>query len=363
MIDLHESLLEEPRDQYPKICLICHENVPNMSRVKQCNHDFCNDCLKLYFDYKITNGEVLRVLCPYSDCGTILEDSLIRNYTSENSYFKYKYYKKIRLLEKNINLRWCSKPGCDGYSIGSLRNRKLTCNKCESIFCYFCGNDWHDKQKCSNKYDKDFEKWAVNNNVKFCPGCKHRVYREGGCTEMKCASCQYTWCWNCGVSTKEHNDYQCMMGKSFFELYWTTIMVCIFIPFLLPFAVFFAILLKNEVFHINDSHKKVWIKVLEYFGLFIVSPLLLVCIVFGYCCLLISQLLLECTGRRVYALVVILGVLIGSVVATLVFAIAAILCVLLPPVGCLFLLIKFVYVLKRRCKYEKKWEYYPRTVV
>jgi hypothetical protein len=85
--------------------------------------------------------------------------------------------------------------------------------------------------------------------------------------------------------------------------------------------------------------------------------------VFGYCALFASQLSIELTGRRFQYIGIIIGVPIGGVVAIFGYILIALLCILLPPIGLFFFLIKFAFVLKRRCKYEKKWEYYPRTVV
>lgn len=351
------------QDRSERICMICNTYRPLFIKIKPCNHDFCEDCLKMYLEYKITNGEVLKLACPYTSCGTQLEDSYIRSLITTSNYMKYKTYRRLRLLEKNINLRWCSKRGCDGYSIGSVKNKKLTCNKCDSNFCYFCGNDWHEGKKCTNKIDKDFEKWASNNSIKFCPNCKHRVLRDGGCTEMKCPLCSYSWCWNCGTNTQEHNDYQCMMGKNMFELYWTTIFILILSPILMPFSVFLFIIAKNEYFQINRTHLSIWVKIFTYIGLFIFSPVLLIGGILVYCTLFASQLAIELTGRRLMIIGIFIGVILGTMVAAFGYLIIALLCVLVPPIGIFFFLIKLGFVLKRRCKYEKKWEYYPRTVV
>lgn len=363
MNDLTEQLIDDTQDPSSKVCLICSTFRPNFSKIKPCNHDFCQDCMRMYLEYKIINGEVLKMQCPFNDCQTQLEDSYIKSLVTSSSYMKYKTFRRLRLLEKNINLRWCSKIGCEGYSIGSVKNKKLTCNKCDSNFCYFCGNDWHEGKKCSNKLDKEFEKWASSNSIKFCPNCKHRVLRDGGCTEMKCPLCSYSWCWNCGNNMKDHNDYHCMMGKNMFELYWTTIFTMIFSPILLPFAIFLFIILKNEYFHIHQKHLKTWIKILTYFGLFLISPALLVVGMVGYCIMFSTQFALEFTGRTLYIVALLIGVVFGTLIACFGFLLLALVAILLPPIGVFFLLIKTAFVLKRRCKYEKKWEYYPRTVV
>ena len=180
---------------------------------------------------------------------------------------------------------------------------------------------------------------------------------------MKCISCQFAWCWNCGVAIKDHSDYKCLLGKNIFELYWITIFAFLFSPILFPFSFVLAVALKYEIFQQNYNHVKAWIRVIVYIGLFIISPLLLIISVLGYCCIFITQVLSEYLPRKLMFISILIGINLGIVVGIIVLAIAAVICVFLPPAGCVFLAIKIYCVLKRRCRYEKKWEYYPRTVV
>jgi IBR domain, a half RING-finger domain len=360
--NLHESLIELSKEFPAEICVICHESTQSVCVIKPCKHYFCLKCIKFYLEYKITNGEVLKINCPDSDCSCQLTDSFIRKNTSDSLYSKYKAYKKLQFLEKNINLRWCIRPGCGGYSIEGPKTRKLECNVCGRNFCFYCGDEWHNESKCSNKLDKDFEEWAKTKNIKFCPNCRHRVMRNGGCSEMKCVCCQHTWCWNCGVSSKDHNDYQCLMGKNFLELYWTTIFILILSPLLMPFSIFLVLLARYEVFRQDYTHVKVWVKAWVYFCLFVVSPLLLVVCVFGYSIVFMVQVCRENVGRKNFLVYFVLGLSGGVSLALLLFVVAAVVCLVLPPFGVFFLVVKTAYAAKRRCKYQKKWQYYPRTV-
>lgn len=361
MTDLTEFLLEGPKDQYSIVCCVCYSTSSEICLIKECKHYFCQFCIEQYLEYKILSGEILEITCP--NCATPLEDSFIKKNTTKVTFQKYKAYRHLRFLEKNINLRWCPLKGCEGYSIGNVKNHKLSCNICNCVYCFYCGEEWHEGKKCVNKVNKDFEKWVASNNVKFCPLCKHRVLRDGGCTEMKCPFCQYSWCWNCGVDYRKHNDYNCMFGKSMFELYWTTILMFILTPILTPFAYFCYTLVKYEIYQQKYNQVKIWVKVLVYSAIFLISPLLLVIIVFGYSIILSIQLISEHIHHNLYVICLLLGLIVGTSLAVFLFAIAGVLCVLLPPAGTIFLLIKTYCVLKRRCRYEKKWEYYPRTVV
>jgi hypothetical protein len=71
----------------------------------------------------------------------------------------------------------------------------------------------------------------------------------------------------------------------------------LFSPLLLPFAVFIFFVLKYEVFHQNYTNKSILFKSFAYFGLFVVAPVLLVLIVFGYAIVITTQRLRECMSR------------------------------------------------------------------
>ena len=42
--------------------------------------------------------------------------------------------------------------------------------------------------------------WAEENkdNVSFCPTCRTKIEKNGGCNHMTCFSCKYEFCWGCG---------------------------------------------------------------------------------------------------------------------------------------------------------------------
>ena len=46
--------------------------------------------------------------------------------------------------------------------------------------------------------EKRFKGWAkLNKNISFCPLCRTKILKDGGCNQMTCGFCQYEFCWLC----------------------------------------------------------------------------------------------------------------------------------------------------------------------
>ncbi len=79
----------------------------------------------------------------------------------------------------------------------------ITCRSCTTEFCYFHSNA-HQGKSCFAYQNETFQ--ADRTNVEFaarvlrakpCPNCGISVSKEGGCNQMKCSSCNTSFCWLC----------------------------------------------------------------------------------------------------------------------------------------------------------------------
>jgi hypothetical protein len=61
-------------------------------------------------------GQVLWIGCPSEGCKTEISVELLQETTSADLYNKYLKFKRIKLLEKDKNIRWCPKEGCSNYA-------------------------------------------------------------------------------------------------------------------------------------------------------------------------------------------------------------------------------------------------------
>lgn len=182
-----------------KDCLICQvsNNFSNTVTL-HCGDAYCRPCLTQYTEIRIQESQVLVMPCPKTECHSQLKELEIKNLVTPALFQKYLKFKAAEEISQNPFHKWCPKPDCEGFDIGNTRNTNLKCNKCEFKFCYYCSESWHEKTKCKLIADKNLDKWAKSNGVKYCPNCKRKVQKTIGCDHMTCAKCKYEWCWLCG---------------------------------------------------------------------------------------------------------------------------------------------------------------------
>ncbi|CAF5165845.1 unnamed protein product, partial [Rotaria magnacalcarata] len=106
--------------------------------------------------------------------------------------------------------RWCpgKKCGCiiNATSLTSAYNyaQLITCDHCQTSFCFQCAQSWHDPIKCIlllqwNKKMLDDSETVIwlKANTKSCPKCKVNIEKNGGCNHMTCGHCCHEFCWLC----------------------------------------------------------------------------------------------------------------------------------------------------------------------
>ena len=177
-------------------CSVClKQHTKKIFLISNCDHFVCNPCVLEYIKIRIGEKQVLTMPCPSHQCWFYIRESAIRVIVPPELYAKYIRFKKVEELNKNPFLKWCPKPDCEGYDIGLLQKSKLECNVCKYEYCFYCGEAWHRWKKCKFSRDKELDKWAKANGIKFCPSCKTKVEKVDGCQHMTCPFCNYEWCW------------------------------------------------------------------------------------------------------------------------------------------------------------------------
>jgi IBR domain, a half RING-finger domain len=239
-------------------CLICQNslNLVNSVSIPECMDIYCKKCLHEYIKLRIQESQVLTMPCPNHECRIEINEATIKALVSEELYEKYLSFKKNEELSKDPYLRWCPKPNCKGYDIGSLSKNQLTCNVCEFNYCYYCGEVWHSNTKCKASNDKDMDEWARSHGLKYCPNCRRKVEKNLGCDHMTCLKCRYEWCWLCGEKYSSGHYEVCEVKKLMKKdppLH--IILLMLFSPLLLPFLACIAclIIVNKLILHVNTT--------------------------------------------------------------------------------------------------------------
>lgn len=171
------------------LCHICLEKKPDTWVLPQCSHAVCRQCLSDYATEKVTE-RALVIHCPYFQCQTELDDSLLLHCLTAEQIEKLRRFRWIAEMERDPALRWCPKPNCEGYGLISTSEAgPLSCVICGFRYCPHCLEPSHEPAPCSV---------LPLGSVKFCPRCRVKVERATGCSHMHCPHCKFHWCWLCG---------------------------------------------------------------------------------------------------------------------------------------------------------------------
>lgn len=185
----------------------------------ECGHKFCTHCWGEYLTTKIMEeGLGQSISCAAHGCDIIVDDVTVMKLVND-SRVRLKYQHLITnsfvevctkagrflFVEKTIQskcfvyfslqcnrlLRWCPSADCSyAVKVVYVESRPVAC-KCGHIFCFECGENWHDPVLCRylkkwiKKCDDDSEtsNWIAA-NTKECPKCNVTIEKDGGCNHM-----------------------------------------------------------------------------------------------------------------------------------------------------------------------------------
>ena len=235
--------LKLKRDKYsnapPKReCRICLGEFSSKKLILlNCNHSFCNSCLKKYLSYCIEEGSMLEIYsCP--ECFGSSPDNYknrqsLRYDITENmikdilDYKEFKMYEqkmlrniKFDTSDKKYVLKWCKNCKWGGfiesvktYSILGFvlysKPQKFSCEMCKSSYCAEC-NKIHKGKQCKDPrlsvnineikvlLGQEYYENFLSNFIQ-CPSCHELIEKIGGCNFIHCKwpTCQKTYF--CGI--------------------------------------------------------------------------------------------------------------------------------------------------------------------
>ncbi|XP_052794707.1 E3 ubiquitin-protein ligase arih1l-like [Mya arenaria] len=205
------------------LCEICYFTKPSAEMTGlECGHKFCHGCWTDYLTSKIVDeGMGQTIACAAYGCDILVDDVTVMNLiTDARVRLKYQHLITNSFVECNRMLRWCPAPDCGHVvKVQHFDVKPVQC-ACGHIFCFACGENWHDPVKCVwlrcwiKKCDDDSEtsNWIAA-NTKECPKCHVTIEKDGGCNHMICKNqnCKADFCWVCLGPWEPHGSswYNC----------------------------------------------------------------------------------------------------------------------------------------------------------
>ncbi|XP_055676844.1 E3 ubiquitin-protein ligase ariadne-1 [Lutzomyia longipalpis] len=204
-------------------CEVCFSQFPpSMMTGLECGHRFCTTCWGEYLTTKIMEeGLGQSIACAAHGCDILVDDETVMRLVSDSRVkLKYQHLITNSFVECNRLLRWCPSADCTYAIKVNYVDPRPVCCKCKHVFCFECGENWHDPVQCRllkkwiKKCDDDSEtsNWIAA-NTKECPKCNVTIEKDGGCNHMICKNqnCKHDFCWVCLGSWEPHGSswYNC----------------------------------------------------------------------------------------------------------------------------------------------------------
>ena len=188
-------------------CNICFDDeISNrdMYSLKQCGqHKFCKDCFVGYLEVKLDEHDAA-VECAQQGCTARVVEADVKELLRPEQLVVWKKQQLEADITKSSNCRTC--PGIDCSMVAyseTPTDCTAACNKCQTSFCFRCGEEPHAPAKCSDVEDflplLNSSEYMIKKHAKRCPGpnCNVPIEKNEGCNHMTCTNCKTHFCWIC----------------------------------------------------------------------------------------------------------------------------------------------------------------------
>ncbi|KAJ1358030.1 hypothetical protein KIN20_016334 [Parelaphostrongylus tenuis] len=132
-------------------CEVCFDIKPGPESVKfsPCSHIFCKDCVRSYFQSRLSEQQVAPLSCLSNDCLSYPSESLIIDIVGQEQFDRYQ---RIILRNAIMNMQdfaQCPRVHCQNPAqISTATSNLATCLSCNFCFCTKCHKAYHGVDPC-----------------------------------------------------------------------------------------------------------------------------------------------------------------------------------------------------------------------
>lgn len=243
LLDFDEAQKLKVFDGKVFCCGICFSEKlgSNCLLFKECQHVYCKDCMKEYFQIQIRDGKVQCLNCPEPKCTSIATPTQVKSLVGEDEFARYDRLLLQSSLDLMADVVYCPRMSCCMAVMLEPDSTMGICPSCQYAFCTLCKRSYHGLSHCmatadqlrglrdeylsaSDEGKKFLEKrfgkriiqraveesystdW-LKDNCKQCPCCGTHVQKVHGCNKMTCSSCHGFFCWVCLGNLSKVNPY------------------------------------------------------------------------------------------------------------------------------------------------------------
>ncbi|CAJ0964484.1 unnamed protein product [Ranitomeya imitator] len=224
------------------LCNICFMEKlgSECTHFKDCQHVYCNCCLKDYFEVQINDGQVHALNCPEPKCKSVATPAQVKYLVGEQLFGRYDRLLLQSSLDLMADVVYCPRLSCQTPVMQEPEGTMGICSVCQFAFCILCNMTFHGISPCKIPDDKFLElseeylaaneekrkemdkrygdvlkaveglrniEW-LGKYSKPCPGCKAPTEKIDGCNRMTCTRCRQNFCWLCLKILPQDNPYK-----------------------------------------------------------------------------------------------------------------------------------------------------------
>ncbi|XP_052795649.1 E3 ubiquitin-protein ligase RNF14-like [Mya arenaria] len=206
-----------------------------------CDHVYCNDCMRDYFSVQIQDGNVKALECPNDKCESQAHPTQVKKLVHPDLFLRYDQLLLQTSLDTMSDVTFCPRPVCQAPVLMDRETTLASCSACHLVFCTLCRLVYHGISPCKLKADgllklreeylsadkatkkllekrygkvtiqqaleESFTNEWLNEHSKQCPSCGAHIQKIDGCNKMTCMKCRAYFCWLCNDSLSRSNPY------------------------------------------------------------------------------------------------------------------------------------------------------------
>ena len=180
--DIVKMLKMHNEDQEAKIfqksifdCNVClgEKTGRQCLRFTPCNHVFCNDCMKSYFEVQIKEGQMSNLTCPMDKCTCQALPTQVQTLVSAKSFQLYEQVLLSTTLESMADVVLCPRRHCQCPTIIDREASMGQCPNCTFVFCIYCKASFHGVAPCRyvnaqfNRYVQETQHTAAKLHILY----------------------------------------------------------------------------------------------------------------------------------------------------------------------------------------------------
>lgn len=243
LLDFDEAQRQKVFDTKVFCCGICFSEKlgSGCTLFKECQHVYCRDCIREFFQIQIRDGQVQCLTCPEPECTSVATPSQVKLLVGEDEFARYDRLLLQNSLDLMADVVYCPRTSCCMAVMLEPNATMGQCPSCRYAFCTLCKRAYHGVSHCEttvqefHKLQEEYlsgseelkmfleqrfgkqviqraldesssVKW-LEENSKNCPRCGCHIQKIQGCNKITCSSCQLFFCWICQAALSRVNPY------------------------------------------------------------------------------------------------------------------------------------------------------------